>query len=273
MKKKYKASILNMDKFIAYLLLKIRPAFFASILKKYINFNRKELPTQEGIFFIDIASNFGFNLLRHDIYEPNMIRRLKTYLKPGNIFVDLGANEGYFSVIGSKLVGNHGRVIAIEPQNRLQKIIYKNLTLNQCDNVTVVQVAISNQSEQVTLYVTPDMNTGATSMALTTRYPLSKQEISAITLTRLFEEQKISICDLLKIDIEGYEYEAILGSPDIFTSHRVKIIALEIYSKILDKRGLSEKIIINFLLKCGYIENSLFFDSSKIFISPNILKK
>lgn len=70
------------------------------------------------------------------------------------------------------------------------------------------------------------------------------------------------------VDIEGYEYEAILGSPELFTAHRVKAIALELHPRHLSKRGLSEKKILDFLESCGYTRSSLC--SNMVFISSRV---
>src|SRR5919199_1067555 len=110
----------------AGLLVKLRPEIAASFVKKLLGFKRTNLVTTEGAFYVDIASCLGYPLLKTGVYESGMVQVIKTYLKPGNIFVDLGANEGYFTVIASRLVGKAGKVIAIEPQSRLQPIIREN---------------------------------------------------------------------------------------------------------------------------------------------------
>jgi len=61
--------------------------------------------------------------------------------------------------------------------------------------------------------------------------------------------------DLLKVDIEGAEYEAILGSQDIFRRKRVKVIAIEYHPKLLAKRGLLAYTIHDFLRESGYVSN------------------
>lgn len=86
-------------------LVKLRPEVLASFLKKTLGFKRINLITDNGIFYVDIASCLGYPLLKTGIYEAGMVQVIKTYLKPGNIFVDLGTNEGYFTVIASQLVG------------------------------------------------------------------------------------------------------------------------------------------------------------------------
>ncbi len=251
----------------AGLLVKLRPEVAASFLKKALGFKRTNLVTPEGVFHVDVASCLGYPLLKTGVYESGMVQVIKTYLKPGNIFVDLGANEGYFTVIGSQLVEQAGKVIAIEPQSRLQPIIRKNLSLNNCENVTILQVLVSDSSTMANLYISTDMNTGSTSLVKTSRFSLPKEELQALTLADVFQQQGITTCDLLKVDIEGYEYEAILGSKELFTSHRVKAIALELHPYHLAKRGLSEKDIVDFLGSCGYRLSSL--GSNTVFISPD----
>jgi hypothetical protein len=71
--------------------------------------------TSNGTFFINPVSNFGAAILNGE-YEPEMKRILNRYLPDGGTFIDLGANEGYFSVLASRMVGSKGRVVAILPQ-------------------------------------------------------------------------------------------------------------------------------------------------------------
>ena len=93
-----------------------------------------------------MASNFGFRLTSAQGYEPETKALLVSFLKPGMVFVDLGANEGFFSVVASRLVGSGGKILAIEPQARLGSVIRRNLELNLAANVTLAQVAISAEA-------------------------------------------------------------------------------------------------------------------------------
>lgn len=251
----------------ASFLVKLRPEVVASFIKKNLGFKRINLITEDGTFYVDIASCLGYPLLKNGVYESGMVQVIKTYLKPGDMFVDLGTNEGYFTVIASQLVGNKGKVIAIEPQSRLQPIIKKNLNLNNCDNVTILQAIILDTPKVASMYISTDMNTGSTSLVKTSRFSLPQEEVQGLTLTEVFQQQGITTCNLLKVDIEGYEYEAILGSRELFTSHRVKAIALELHPEHLAKRGRSEKEIIDFLSSCGYSLSSSC--SNTVFLSPD----
>jgi hypothetical protein len=63
---------------------------------------------------------------------------------------------------------------------------------------------------------------------------------------------RIDRVDLMKVDIEGSEYEAILGSPEVFRAGRVSVLALEYHPPILRKRGVDPSVIHNFLEEAGY---------------------
>ena len=81
---------------------RIRPAPLASALAHITGLNRREfVHTEHGIFVVTPMSNLGFHL-RRDEYEPATTAVLYEYLTPGAVFVDLGANEGYFTVLASR---------------------------------------------------------------------------------------------------------------------------------------------------------------------------
>jgi hypothetical protein len=65
---------------------------------------------------------------------------------------------------------------------------------------------------------------------------------------------------LLKVDIEGYEYEAILGSQEVFRSGKIRAIALELHPGAIRKRGLDPEAIPTFLECCGYKRNVDFLN-------------
>ncbi|MEC4985903.1 MAG: FkbM family methyltransferase [Oscillatoria sp. PMC 1068.18] len=264
---KSESSVNFLHRQTAGFLMNLRPEFVASSLKKMLGFQRTNVTTNDGTFYVDISSCLGYQLFKDGVYESGMREVLKTYLHPGNICVELGANEGYFTAIASNLVGNQGKIIAVEPQERLQPILRENLRLNNCENVIISQVAVSDKPEKVTLYISPDMNTGSTGATKISRFSQPKQETTALTLTQLFEQQGIATCDLLKVDIEGFEYEAILGSKELFEQHRVRAIALELHPYHLAKRGLSAQDIVNFLTSCDYQLKML--GDNHVYLSPD----
>lgn len=258
-------------RFIYKTLMNVRPAILSVFLKKLLKIKRFVIEAKFGKFFIDPASLFGQFLLQRGEYEPSMTEVLRHFLKPSAVFLDVGANEGYFSVIASKIVGSSGRVIAVEPQQRVGNVIQKNLEINGINNTILVADAISDVRGSASLYISPDTNTGSTGLVNSTRYSLPTQTIRTITLTDLLEKNSIRNADLMKMDIEGYEYEAIIGSPDVFKEKRIKAIALEVHPKLLSQRGLKPDDIYNFLKSCGYVQDSIFSDM--VFVAQSEFQK
>jgi FkbM family methyltransferase len=186
-------------------------------------------------------------------YEPETAETLSKLLRPGFVFIDLGANEGFFSILGARLIGPTGQVIAVEPQARLLPILEQNCVINDvAKTVQIVNLAVSDRNGTSTFFLSPDINTGSSGLANRTKYPLPTQQVSLITLSALLDRLHLLNVDLMKIDIEGYEYEAILGSPVVFQEHRVKTIVLELHPDSICKRGLAAERIGLFLEECGY---------------------
>ena len=248
------------------LIMRIRPAALADFLKKLLGVKREVIEVDRGRFFIDPASNLGLMLWKHGEYEPPMYAALSALLKQGSTFVDLGANEGYFTVVASRIVGPSGRIISIEPQQRLRSVLAKNMELNDVRNVTVVTQAVSNTKGQATMHVSPSTNTGSTGLVLESRYRVPTQIVETTTLAELFREQKLEYCDVMKVDIEGFEYEAILGSPDVFEQGRVRRLVLQLHPHLIEKRGLRTSDITDLLARCGYTQDTRF--EEMVFVSP-----
>lgn len=248
---------------IAYTrLARIRPTIVSAWLKKLLRLPRVQTRSELGNFWLDPVSHLGQTLLHGKIHEPSTVQALQAVLSEGNTFIDLGSNEGYFSIIASALVGNTGRVYAIEPQRRLQMVLQKNIELNGARNIVIRRCAISNQAGKANLYLSPNTNTGSSGFYRATRYGNWKETVETETLDAFFQRERISSCDLLKIDIEGHEYEAIFGSTDIFRSGAIKAVVLEIHREILKRRGLAAEKITDFLADCGYCLDERFAETS-----------
>jgi FkbM family methyltransferase len=237
---------------LAALLLRIRPALLGQWIKRLLRWGRVEVQVADGRFWVDMASNFGIRVTSAEGYEPETKALLVSFLKPGMAFVDLGANEGFFSVIAARAVGPTGRVLAIEPQSRLGPVIRRNLELNDAANVTLAQVAISAEAGVAEFNLAPDTNSGSSGLSRATRYANPTQSVRTLTLDLCLQEHALTMVDVMKIDIEGYEYEAVLGAKELFRTLKVRRLLIEIHDKLLSARGLRPKDISDFLLSCGY---------------------
>jgi FkbM family methyltransferase len=236
-------------------LRKLRPARLAASLKHLLCVQRIVVRTEKGSFYVDPVSHLGDYLIREGHYEPDMEATLRRFLSPGDTFADVGANEGYFSVLAGRMVGPGGRVVAVEPQARLRSVLEENIRLNDLRNVTLSDAAVSDAEGAAEFFLTPDMNTGASGLARHTRYALPTQSVRTATLSQVLADAGANRVDLLKMDIEGFEYEAVFGSRDLFRAGAVRAFALEFHPAAIRARGHDPEELVTFLRACGYRED------------------
>jgi FkbM family methyltransferase len=141
-------------------------------------------------------------------------------LKEGNVFVDIGANVGYYSVMAGKIVGKTGRVISLEPVPPTAKVLTFNVKLNQLNNVKVLQKAAWYRNELISMHI-PTSFFGMASVC-------ESQETTDLQIVEgvpLDEILSASNADFLKIDAEGSEYRILKGARK--TLDKVRYVVLE----------------------------------------------
>jgi FkbM family methyltransferase len=239
-------------RFLQTLLMRVRPAPLAAFLKRLLGVKRVVIETSQGHFFVDPVSVLAQTLVKEGCYEDGMANTLKQYLHPGSTFVDLGANEGYFTVIGARHCGPQGKVVAIEPQLRLLPVIEKNLELNAIQGVQVVNAAITDKEGEGTFFLAASTNTGSSGLHRSAKYALPSQSVQLLRLEQVLDGAGLQSVDLMKVDIEGFEYEALLGSPKVFEQRRVRYLALELHPEVLAERHKDASDITRMLEAAGY---------------------
>ncbi|MDH2406107.1 FkbM family methyltransferase [Bradyrhizobium sp. SSUT18] len=139
-----------------------------------------------------------------NVWEPYNSRLIQSVLRPGDTFVDVGANVGYDSLLGSKLIGPEGRVIAIEAARSIFEQLGDNLARNGVANVRLVKVAVSDKPGELTLFGGDRGNQGRTS-------PIQRDNLVPVETVPtkplddiLTDDERASV-RLIKIDIEGGE--------------------------------------------------------------------
>jgi FkbM family methyltransferase len=232
---------------------KVRPIELASILKSLLQVRRKFYRIKNKFWYIDPVSNFGIRLLHEGEYEPQTTDLIIDNLNEGDTFIDLGGNEGYYSILASDKVGKRGKVFCIEPQSRLWDVISKNINKNECYNVCILPYAVAEKREEISITLSPSINTGSSSIVKQARRKFWKRErINCATLDELFPSDGYSKIELLKIDIEGFEFFALKGAIDLLKRKAFKNIIVEFHPSQLKALGQSADEIYAFLDKYGY---------------------
>jgi FkbM family methyltransferase len=232
------------------LVLRVRPAELADLLKRWIRIPRVECEGPGGTrWLVDPASHFGRELLRGEGYEPQMERLIQGLLRPGDTFVDLGANEGYFSVLAARKT-RPGRVYAAEPQGRLAGVIRANAALNGCDNLVLWPVAVADRNDTAELFLHPSTNTGSSGLLQPARWGKGGERVPTRTLDGLFAEHHLQKVRMMKVDCEGGEKLVLAGGRQVLKKRRIEILAWEYHPTVLSPEEIGE--MHRYLKECGY---------------------
>ncbi len=143
------------------------------------------------------------------IWEPNITDFVSRRLSLGDTFIDVGAHAGYYTMMASRLVGESGRVLAIEASPRIYSMLRNNLEINEKPkNVCVLNVAVADAAKEVRLYSGPESNLGMTSIYRRNGFRL-EGAVQGVSLNDILESERITDARLVKIDIEGSEKAAL----------------------------------------------------------------
>lgn len=166
-------------------------------------------------------------------FEPDETIWVKHLVKPGNVFVDIGSNIGYYSFIASGIVGDSGKVFSIEPHWGSMQAFKENIERCNIKNIVPIRIGIGDCERQEELYECIDkldglkINSCSCSRGLPTKGN-QMRKIAITTLDKLAEYNNIDHIDFLKMDIEGMEVDAILGMDRLLSEGRVKRMLIEI---------------------------------------------
>lgn len=178
--------------------------------------------------------------------EGGVVEIVRDYLNPGDVFVDAGAHIGYYSIIAAELVGPSGEIIAFEPHPDHAERVRKNAKLNDFD-VRVEESALSSESNTAELSLA-DRGGG---------HSLTKDGGNTIEITtRSLDEYSNSEAvtpDLVKVDVEGAEYDVFRGMSELMTDTQPAIIC-EVHPGRLNA---DLKEMFEFLSEHGYSISAL----------------
>lgn len=156
----------------------------------------------------------SFFMILDEIFNENVYECF-THLKEGDIVIDIGAHIGLFTVKAAKIVGNNGKVIAIEPEPENLEILKKNMELNNLKNVVVVNKGIWSSKKHLKM-LKGQYNR---SHSFIDDHPEKTSEeliLQVDSLDNILMELDIKAVDFVKMDIEGSEIEALNGMEEIF---------------------------------------------------------
>lgn len=186
-------------------------------------------------------------------FEPEETKWVYQYLKPGDTFVDVGANCGYYSFIASGIVGNTGSVYAFEPDPKPREILIWNRDKNQIGNICVSGLALGDKTEEKDLLIPdPSEHLNNSTFIPGHHQPGSTQRTRITTLDKYAGEYGINQVNFIKIDIEGMEPAVIRGMQKLLTDKRVDYMLVELHDKALIPAGTNAIELDTFIRSYGF---------------------
>jgi len=170
--------------------------------------------------------------------------------------VDVGANWGYFTLMAARLIGPAGRVLAIEPDPRMADLLERNLSLNGMTQVEVVHCAAGADRAMCCLegYADGAENRGVSRIRQDGAVPLGMRfPVHTTPIDALLDERGVSVVDLIKIDVEGFEAEVLDGMAEGLAAQRYRRIVIELHPALLAERGTTADACCARLRASGYI--------------------
>lgn len=160
-------------------------------------------------------------------FEPNEFVFLDSVLRAGMTFLDGGANDGIYSLFAAKRVGASGTVVAVEPSSREYRRLLENVRLNRLP-VRTIQGALGSAPGTATLAVAEDGHEGQNTIGAAVSNPKiatrEHEEVVVTTIDEIAREGPFTRFDVIKLDVEGGEVDALLGAHETLRRDRPLIL-------------------------------------------------
>ncbi len=240
----------------AWLLAMSPPAVF--ILKQIIKLVGKK--------YIVVRTKYGFliklkiedyliaghmHLGETNPFETNILR---TILKPGDVFIDVGAHMGWFTLNAGQVVGDKGKVYAFEPNPSVAGWLRDNCELNHLHNVSLEEVAVSDKNDTVIFWIGDIDSLGSLRRQNATRdstHESKKLKRLSITLDHFADKHKLRKIKFIKVDAEGADLQVLMGAERILRKFSPCLL-VEVFGLTQETDRNRDKEIVSYLARLDY---------------------
>ena len=233
----------------------------SNLVRMNINFTQAGEPREFAMWFdrekkhhvamLDILSTGIF-------YDPDVSTFMIRSLRPGDAFVDVGANQGFFTALGATLVGPAGAVVAVEPGENNLPDLQRNIENNGFSHCRIVNQPLADTERTVDFYLNAD-DAGGNALWDVATYPgnvksAAREQKSAMKSTTLSRVLSLFDADvrLVKIDTEGADEIILRGGIEGLERKSVPFVITELHKFGLEKLGCSQLSLRGLMEWAGY---------------------
>ncbi|MBW7943516.1 MAG: FkbM family methyltransferase [Candidatus Kuenenia stuttgartiensis] len=187
-------------------------------------------------------------------FEQDEQKFLRKFLRPTDIFIDVGANLGLYTIIAARIVGKKGKIYSFEPSKVNFERLTRNVQLNHYQNVICVQLALSDAEESREFLVSTDGFGAYNSLGKPSAGERFNTEVvSCLTWDQFaIKNQLIDKIALMKIDVEGWESRVFNGGKQFFSREDAPDLLVEFTEINAKINGSSCEILFQQLMDFGY---------------------
>lgn len=199
---------------------------------------------------VDLSSTVGRSIYLRGFYEVAVEKYIRENLKPGDVFIDIGANVGYFTIIASGIVGKKGEVHSFDPHKNVNALLSESIQRNGYKNIKLNKKALSDKEEYLS-FVALKNSAFSWTLPVGKQTRESEEKVSAIPLDKYASSQIKRPLSMIKIDVEGAEVNVLRGAREVLSDNDPAII-LEAQDWSLERFGNSIDDIFICLNELGY---------------------
>jgi FkbM family methyltransferase len=235
--------------------------------------NVPEEPVTHGLrLYVELGDWISDDICRYGLWEPVLTRYILAHARKGGLFVDVGANLGYYSLLWAGARPDN-RVYAIDASPLVFPRLLRNVKLNGLERqVRAFEIAVSDHEGLSSFALRPEGQLGAGSLA-----PEPEPDtIDVVTtcLDTLFSS--LPRIDVLKTDAEGFDTHILRGSETLLREHRIGAVYYEQITDRMAELGVDAGEAASMLERYGYVvtclPNSHVADDGRVTLWQGILR-
>jgi FkbM family methyltransferase len=237
----------------------------------------KIIVAQRDNLYFELNLSDYMDWLLYFYSETDSSKNVLNFVKEGDWVLDIGGNIGQTALFLSDKVRNNGMVISFEPFPKTYKRFERNLALNsKFKNIRLERIALGDKKSVLKMHSENKGNSGQNRISEDEKPLKDFFDVEVMTLNEYVKKNPLKKIDLIKIDVEGFEYKVLLGSDEIIKKFRPKLF-IELSDKNLRQQGDNAKDLLKLLHEWGYqainvnsgmVINTSTFDHIDIFCIP-----
>jgi len=201
---------------------------------------------------VDLASIIGRTLYFDGSYEPGIAQFLSRTLQPGWVVIDGGANVGELSLRMAQLVGPRGNVFSVEPSPTTFAALADNIELNASKNIVAIRAGIARAAGTTQFHLRADVHSLASSIYSPSDAKAEPIDIELISIDQLVDEHRLDRVNLIKLDVEGAELEALAGARKTLSTSNKPTLIVEYNYQVASHAGWRLADLRTMLHEFGY---------------------